>query len=222
MQSSEKIVEGSQSDSVDSHQCTAAGGNMSRSNRGSKLGKQVRVGLFVPCYIDMIFPEVGIATLQLLERFGLNVGYPMNQTCCGQPMSNSGDQANAAAAELLFVKNFAQFDYIVGPAGSCVKQIRCHFDGIEQTDAVKHVRERTYELVEFLHDVLEVDSFPWANFPHSHEAYRRVRLDRTAFGCFIAGPSATADVEATLVHGAQGPRTLNVLFLPSNEGISAA
>ena len=93
-------------------------GEMIRLNNGSKLGKQLSVGLFVPCYIDMMFPEVGIATLQLLERFGLSVRYPMNQTCCGQPMSNSGDQANAAAAELLFVKNFAEFDYIVGPAGS--------------------------------------------------------------------------------------------------------
>jgi Fe-S oxidoreductase len=52
---------------------------MSRSSNRSKLGKQVRVGLFVPCYVDMIFPEVGIATLQLLERFGLNVGFPLNQ-----------------------------------------------------------------------------------------------------------------------------------------------
>src|ERR1700760_927773 len=129
--------------------------------------KRLRVGLFVPCYIDMIFPEVGIATLQLLERFGLNVGYPFNQTCCGQPMSNRGDQANSAAAERLFVENFCDYDYIVGPAGSCVKQVRCHFDAIEQTDAVRHVRQRTYELVEFLHDILQVDSFPWADFPHS-------------------------------------------------------
>jgi L-lactate dehydrogenase complex protein LldG len=54
-----------------------------------------------------------------------------------------------------------------------------------------------------------------------HEAYRRVHLDKTAFGCFMAGPSATADVEATLVHGAQGPRSLNVFFLPPNERKSA-
>src|SRR6201993_3273559 len=79
----------------------------------SKPGKSLRIGLFVPCYVDMMFPEVGIATLQLLEKLGLNVGYPLNQTCCGQPMSNSGDQVNAAAAERLFVDNFAEFDYIV-------------------------------------------------------------------------------------------------------------
>ena len=129
--------------------------------------RDMRIGLFIPCYIDMVYPEVAVATLELLERFGLNVGYPLNQTCCGQPMSNSGDEANAAAAERLFIENFEEFDCIIGPAGSCVKQVRCHFDGMEQTDKVKHVRAHTYELVEFLHDILKADSFPWAEFPHS-------------------------------------------------------
>jgi L-lactate dehydrogenase complex protein LldE len=132
-----------------------------------KLPKDMKIGLFIPCYIDMIYPEVGIATLQLLERFGLDVGYPLNQTCCGQPMSNSGDERNSQATENLFVENFKNFDCIIGPAGSCVKQVRCHFDSIEQTDQVKHVRQNTYELVEFLHDILKVDSFPWAEFRHS-------------------------------------------------------
>jgi len=131
------------------------------------LPENMRIGLFIPCYIDLIYPEVGIATLQLLERFGLNVGYPLNQTCCGQPMSNSGDEKNAQPAEHLFLENFKDFDCIVGPAGSCVKQVRCHFDRLEQTEEVKHVRQHTYELVEFLHDILKVDSFPWAEFQHS-------------------------------------------------------
>jgi Fe-S oxidoreductase len=49
----------------------------------------------MPCYVDLVHPKVGIATLQLLETFGLDVDYPLNQACCGQPMSNSGDQLNA-------------------------------------------------------------------------------------------------------------------------------
>jgi L-lactate dehydrogenase complex protein LldE len=81
--------------------------------------RDLKIGLFMPCYIDVIYPEVGIATLELLERFKLNIEYPLNQTCCGQPMSNSGDQANAAAAERLFVDTFKEYDYIIGPAGSC-------------------------------------------------------------------------------------------------------
>ncbi len=76
----------------------------------------MRVGLFIPCFIDAFFPEVGIATLELLERFGLDVAYPSDQTCCGQPMANSGFDADAAGAEALFVRNFAGFDTIVGPS----------------------------------------------------------------------------------------------------------
>jgi L-lactate dehydrogenase complex protein LldG len=53
--------------------------------------------------------------------------------------------------------------------------------------------------------------------PDMHQAYRRIRLDKTAYGCFVMGPSATADVEATLVHGAQGPRSLNVFFLRAGQ-----
>jgi L-lactate dehydrogenase complex protein LldE len=158
---------------------------------GSATREGLKVGLFIPCYIDMIFPEVGIATLHLLERFGLDVHFPLNQTCCGQPMSNSGDEANAADAENLFVRNFRGYDYIVGPAGSCVKQVRCHFDTIEQTDDVKHVRQHTYELVEFLHDILQVDSFPWAEFQHAvalHNSCSSIR------GLGIAKPSEIVGV----------------------------
>ncbi len=50
----------------------------------------MKAALFIPCYVDAVFPDVGVATLELLERFGVEVDYPMNQTCCGQPMANSG------------------------------------------------------------------------------------------------------------------------------------
>ena len=64
----------------------------------------MKVGLFIPCYIDAFFPEVGIATLELLERLGCSVEYPLDQTCCGQPMANSGCQEDSAATEALFVQ----------------------------------------------------------------------------------------------------------------------
>ena len=126
----------------------------------------MRVGLFIPCFIDAFFPEVGVATLELLERFGCEVVCPRDQTCCGQPMADNGFNADAAATEALFVRNFGGFDYVVGPEGSCVHHVRSNFDAIEQTQGVKEVRARTFELVEFLHDVLKVDAFPWARFPH--------------------------------------------------------
>ena len=126
----------------------------------------MRVGLFIPCFVDAFFPEVGIATLELLERFGQDVVYPRDQTCCGQPMADNGFNTDAAAAEALFVRNFAGFDYVVGPEGSCVHHVRSNFDAIEQSEEVRQVRARTFELVEFLHDVLKVGAFPWARFPH--------------------------------------------------------
>ena len=126
----------------------------------------MRIALFIPCYIDVFFPEVGVATLELLERLGCDVDYPFDQTCCGQPMANSGCQAEAAATERLFAKNFAGYEYVVGPSGSCVNHVRSKFEAVEQTEAVRQVRRRTYELVEFLHDILEVREFPWASFPH--------------------------------------------------------
>jgi L-lactate dehydrogenase complex protein LldE len=126
----------------------------------------MQVGLFIPCYVDAFYPEVGIATLELLERLRIDVVYPLEQTCCGQMMANSGSQKDAAGAEALFVKNFGEFDHIVTPSGSCAFHVREHLDAIAQTPAVEKVRRNTYELVEFLHDVLKVDSFPWAEFPH--------------------------------------------------------
>src|SRR5689334_10817148 len=81
-------------------------------------------------------------------------------------MANSGCHEDAAGAEALFVRNFSGFDYIVTPSGSCTHHVRDHLTAIEQTTEVQAVRQRTFELVEFLHDVLEVREFPWAEFPH--------------------------------------------------------
>jgi L-lactate dehydrogenase complex protein LldE len=126
----------------------------------------MRVGLFIPCYVDAFFPEVGIATLELLERLGCSVEYPLDQTCCGQPMANSGAQDDAAATEAHFVECFKNFETVVGPSGSCVEHIRFRFDAIEETAETQKVRRGTREFVEFLHDDLRVGEFPWASFPH--------------------------------------------------------
>ncbi|MGA8055031.1 MAG: (Fe-S)-binding protein [Burkholderiales bacterium] len=150
----------------------------------------MKVALFVPCYVDAFFPEVGIATLELLERLGIEVAYPLDQTCCGQPMANSGCEKDAAATEALFVRNFTGFDYVVGPSGSCVHHVRDHLTAIDQTPEVIAVRARTYELVEFLHDIVKVRDFPWAEFPHSvglHIGCSTLRALKTAKMSEIAG-----------------------------------
>ena len=143
----------------------------------------MKAALFIPCYVDAFFPEVGIATLELLERLGVEVVFPLDQTCCGQPMANSGCHEDAAATEALFVRNFAGFDYIVTPSGSCTHHVRENLTAIAQSADTVKVRQRTYELVEFVHDVLQVREFPWAEFPHAvglHNGCASLRALRTA------------------------------------------
>lgn len=122
----------------------------------------MRVGLFIPCYVDQFYPQVGIATLQLLEKFGCEVVYPADQTCCGQPMANSGFEHLTAGCNDLFIKNFSEFDYIVAPSGSCVLHIKEHLHG---GDPAAHIRSRIFEFVEFVTDVLKVDQLD-ASFPY--------------------------------------------------------
>lgn len=167
----------------------------------------MKVGLFVPCYVDAFFPEVAVATLELLERFGCEVGYPLEQTCCGQPMANSGCEADAAGAEALFVRNFEGFDYVVGPSGSCVHHVREHFTAIPQDEAVRRLRSRSYELVEFLHDVLGVREFPWAEFAHTvglHNGCSALRKLGTASYSEITMPSFSKPM--TLLSAVKGIR----------------
>ncbi len=143
----------------------------------------MKAALFIPCYVDAFFPEVGIATLELLERLGVEVTYPLDQTCCGQPMANSGCHDDAAATEALFVKNFSSYEYVVTPSGSCTHHVRENLTAIPQTEAVLTVRRSTYELVEFVHDILKIREFPWAEFPHAvglHNGCASLRALRTA------------------------------------------
>jgi len=125
----------------------------------------MKVGLFVPCYIDQFYPQVAIATLALLERHGVDVVYPKKQTCCGQPMANSGFEHLTQSCNDLFIENFSTFDYIVSPSGSCTLHIKdhLHVTGMEQES--KFIRDKVKELTEFLTDVLEVKSLK-AKFPH--------------------------------------------------------
>jgi L-lactate dehydrogenase complex protein LldE len=156
------------------------------------LKNAMKVALFVPCFIDAFYPEVGIAALELLERCGVTVSYPPRQTCCGQPMANSGAERESAATEQLFVDNFAGYDYIVGPSASCVHHIRSHLTAIAQTYEVKQVRASVWELTEFLHDVLNIREFPWASFPHRvglHNSCSAMRHLKMASTSEIAQPA---------------------------------
>lgn len=127
----------------------------------------MKIGFFVPCYINELYPGVAKASLEILERQGLDVEYPLEQTCCGQPMANSGCTKDLKDLAVRFLDIFKQYDYIVGPSGSCVSMVRNHYaQFLEGMPGFDHLRERTYELCEFLHDVLDVKSFEHLSFPY--------------------------------------------------------
>ena len=121
--------------------------------------------LFIPCYVNQFYPNAAIATLRLLEKLGVSVVYPTAQTCCGQPMANSGFEYLGAECDELFVKNFASFDYIVAPSASCVLHVKDHLHSKTNPQAAMDIRGKIFELVEFLTDVLKVQHLK-ARFPH--------------------------------------------------------
>ncbi|MEZ0483667.1 (Fe-S)-binding protein [Fibrella aquatica] len=125
----------------------------------------MKIGLFIPCYVDQFYPQVAKATLMLLEKLGCTVDFPLNQTCCGQPMANSGYAHLAGGCDENFIRNFAGHDYIVSPSGSCTLHIKQHLhghDAASNNDALA-IRSRVYELTEFLVDVLKVQALPTPN-----------------------------------------------------------
>jgi L-lactate dehydrogenase complex protein LldE len=108
----------------------------------------MKVALFIPCYIDQFYPKVGIATLQLLEKLGCEVVFPQNQTCCGQPMANSGYEHITSDCTKLFQDNFDEYDYVVSPSGSCTLHVKEHIP----------LNGKIYELIEFITDILKIES----------------------------------------------------------------
>jgi L-lactate dehydrogenase complex protein LldE len=125
----------------------------------------VRVGLFVTCLVDLVRPRIGFAALQLLQAGGCEVVVPRSQTCCGQPGYNSGDKAAGRALALKFVDEFQGCDYVVVPSGSCAGMIRAHYPDIFKDDIptlarITKLTERTYELTDFLVNVLKLDRVP--------------------------------------------------------------
>ena len=122
------------------------------------------VGLFIPCYVDQFYPQVAIATLQLLEKLGQTVVFPKGQTCCGQPMANSGFAHLTNPLNERFVAQFGTVDYVVCPSGSCTLHLKEHLHSHANEPAATNIRQHVYELTEFITDVLKVDTIK-AKFP---------------------------------------------------------
>ena len=124
----------------------------------------MKIGLFIPCYVDTLYPEVGVSTFKLLKSLGLDVDYPERQTCCGQPMGNAGFEQMAVPLAKKFDELFAPYDYVVAPSASCAAYVRCFHPHMLQGHQCE-AAGKTMDLVEFLHDVVKVTSLP-ARFPH--------------------------------------------------------
>jgi L-lactate dehydrogenase complex protein LldE len=144
----------------------------------------MEVALFVPCYVDQLYPRVAMATAELLERFGATVRFPEAQTCCGQPMANSGffDDARPLARKMIDV--FADSEYVVCPSGSCTSMVRNHYPTLLPSEPrLESLRARTFELCEFLHDVLRIR--PAGRFEHKvglHQSCHGLRELRLGSG----------------------------------------
>jgi L-lactate dehydrogenase complex protein LldE len=136
----------------------------------------VRVALFIPCYVDQLWPRVGLATVRVLERLGVEVVFPDEQTCCGQPMANAGCADDAAPLARRFLDVFGGFDAVVCPSGSCTSMVRNHYDPfLSGRPGFDDLKRRTFELCEFLVDVLRAAPLD-GRFPH------RVGLHQSCHG----------------------------------------
>ena len=126
----------------------------------------MKVGLFIPCYVDQFFPEVGRATVELLEAQGVEVDFPHGQTCCGQPAWNAGLREEARGLAKNFERVFSDYEYVVAPSASCVAMVRKHYPEQGETAGDEEsVSGRVFELCEFLWTKLGLRKLS-GSFPH--------------------------------------------------------
>jgi L-lactate dehydrogenase complex protein LldE len=143
----------------------------------------MKIGLFIPCFMNELYPNICKATYKLLKDQGLQIEYPLSQTCCGQPMANSGCSKDVKKLAIEFVNTFKDFDYIVAPSGSCVSMVKEHYAPFFDNDKdYNKVKASIYEVCEFLHDIIKIEninfniSFPFKvgvhNSCHGHRVLK--------------------------------------------------
>jgi len=152
----------------------------------------MQVGLFIPCYVDQLYPQVGLATLTILERFGCRVEFPSAQTCCGQPMANTGCTNETRPLAERFLEIFSEYQYVVAPSGSCVAMVRHHYEEyLGGKPGFEELKRKTYELCEFMVDVLKVEQLD-VRFPYRvglHQSCHGLRELRLASSSELVGAS---------------------------------
>jgi L-lactate dehydrogenase complex protein LldE len=142
----------------------------------------MRLALYVTCLVDLMRPSVGFATLRLLESVGCEVVVPEGQTCCGQPVWSAGNRDLTADLAMKAIIELEAYEYVVIPSGSCTDQIRNVYPQLFAQDAewgprARRLAERTYELTQFLVDILKFDK-PLVGFDGSvtyHDSCKGLR-----------------------------------------------
>ncbi len=128
----------------------------------------MNVQLFIPCFIDQLYPSVAFNMVKVLEKAGCTVSYNTGQTCCGQPAYNAGFWGEAKEVCSKFLGDFSGSDYIVAPSASCVGFVRNYYTGLfenaPESALAKKTAERIFEFSEFLIHILKVDDLG-ASFP---------------------------------------------------------
>jgi L-lactate dehydrogenase complex protein LldE len=121
----------------------------------------MNVQIFIPCFVDQLYPQVAFNMVKVLEKVGCTVSYNTNQTCCGQPAFNAGFWGESKEVCSKFMKDFDGADYIVAPSASCVGFVRNYYPKLFDTAAnhkeVVALGQRTFELSDFLINVLKMD-----------------------------------------------------------------
>lgn len=126
----------------------------------------MKTGFFIPCYIDALMPQAAMSAYKLLQRFISDVEVVEKGTCCALPLADMGYTRKACGIETNVASLLEKYDRVVVPSGICTDQFRNFFNAAPDSDAVRHVRENVFEVVEFLHDIINVTELPWAHFPH--------------------------------------------------------
>jgi len=135
------------------------------------MARKTIVDIFIPCFVDQMFPETGMNMVKVLERVGCEVNYNPNQTCCGQPAFNAGFFSEAREVATKFLDDFSNetSHYIVAPSASCVGMVRNAYQDIfvKSSNLVKYraMQKKVYEFTEFLTDVLGITQIPGASLP---------------------------------------------------------
>lgn len=123
----------------------------------------MNVQIFIPCFVDQLFPDTAFNMIKVLEKAGCTVNYNDNQTCCGQPAFNAGFWDESKAVCTKFLKDFSGSDYIVAPSASCVGFVRNYYNKLFENSSLHHevadIGKRIFEFSEFLVKVLQIEKF---------------------------------------------------------------